>query len=132
MQKTSLMLSNWVNIEDMPCRISFLGEGRAGLDKFGSVLCNYDGLMPIPLTPEILEKAGFKKEQNAYAECGYFYTIDYIHNPKPGEFIKTVRFVSQNGKNVEIVGLNWIKANSVHQLQNLYFILCGTPLPIEL
>jgi hypothetical protein len=88
-------------------------------------------IVPIPITPEILERIGFLKTENRYASCGFYYTLEYTHDPKPGHFLEKVKLVSQTGIDVEIVGLNWVKCIFVHQLQNLYFVLTGEPLQIK-
>ncbi len=99
------------------------------------IMCEENGnqykpceIEPIPITPEILENYGFVKEKNRYAECGYFYTLEYLHNPQPGQFLDKVRFVSGTGKDVQIVGMNWVSCGHLHLFQNIFFSLTGTDL----
>ena len=72
---------------------------------------------PIPLTPEILEKAGFND----------FYTISIFDAYK-----NDVIICYDNQEKVFAIGGNWYKAEYLHQLQNLYFALTGEELNIEL
>jgi len=92
---------------------------------------------PILLTPEILEKAGF--EQNG------FKAWDISINPHKGGH-KVLSFSGdylyiKEGSNIfaakddDIVCLwnkDLMKVFYLHQLQNLYFALCGTELKIEM
>lgn len=64
---------------------------------------------PIPLTPEILEKAGFEKMANTLDWSCYNEKIDHFFFHSPDSRIQTV-----------------------HQLQNLYFALTGEELNINL
>jgi len=71
----------------------------------------------IPLTPEILEKAGFEK-----GDIGY-------DNYEKGYYTVMVR-----GQGITISNRHGYLATIkyLHQLQNLYFALTGEELPIEL
>ena len=82
--------------------------------------------MPIPLTPEILEKAGFVH-------------IEGI----PNDYFKglySIRKEKRNGKyNLYSFYIHWdlkfsklSEMSSLHQLQNLYFALTGNELEIKL
>ncbi len=94
-------------------------------------LFSLDSIHPIPLTPEILEKCGFTLnhvdqlaivlnsmdrhlELNAEVNGNYFFSINQM-----GEF--------GDSSNVT---LNYIQ--HLHQLQNLYWCLCGKELEINL
>lgn len=68
---------------------------------------------PIPITPEILEKCGFKK-----FESGNFY------HPKT-MFELTPKFWLEGSERA-------VKAGYLHQLQNLYFALTGEELEVKL
>lgn len=62
MKATELMIGNWVRCRESSCqghRVDFVNEvdGEVGVD--GEIL-NLDMVYPIPLTPEILEKNGWK------------------------------------------------------------------------
>lgn len=79
---------------------------------------------PIPLTPEILEKAGFKNPGGQeYAGC-YDYKEFSYYLPKKQVMI----FFEENGIS------HWLpqKIEHLHKLQNLYFALTGEELEINL
>ena len=82
-------------------------------------------IQPIPLTPEILEKAGFEKTYNS----PYRVKFDHIKHREIGYTFSDIKDYYENGfrfydRNIDI--------NYLHQLQNLYFALTGDELPIEL
>lgn len=88
-------------------------------------IINHDGTTrmpcydPIPITPEILEKAGFVRESGAYI----------IQLDDSGNHLSFVK--NDNG----FVCLSHMLNNVLkylHQLQNLYFALCGSELNINL
>lgn len=78
----------------------------------------YEHIQPIPLTPEILEKAGFVKTwiDNENTRC-WDYELNEFHLHVLGNDLIT--FMTR-------------KINDLHQLQNLYFALTGEELNIEL
>lgn len=84
-----------------------------------------DDIDPIPLTPEILEKAGFE-------EYAFGYTLQL------GLFKKGFRWIAQDllGNPLEMPFLRidtWsCEIYYVHQLQNLYWCLVGKELEINL
>lgn len=104
------------NIYDFGINISPGYEGTADAE------FDMDGIEGIPLTPEILIKAGFKKV-GRYAIGGGSYhiyqkgKIEFLMIKDPGEY--TLAFYETIIKHV-------------HQLQNLYFALTGTELEIKL
>lgn len=80
---------------------------------------------PIPITPEILEKAGFYKEEGTI-EC-------WTKNDPEFSICKTLGegflFCQLSCDTVSIIGKS--KIEYLHQLQNLYFALTGQELPIN-
>lgn len=85
-------------------------------DEYGYATLNMYDVKPIPLTKEIIEKAGMReKEDNVY------YSFD-----RPN--IK-LTYVGQWHCYVDSYP---ITLNYLHQLQNLYFALTGTELTIQL
>lgn len=78
---------------------------------------NYNG---IPLTPEILKKAGFVKGEKREWR---------LNDPH----FKCL-FLMQNGENslAALKGVPMKMISYVHQLQNLYFAMTGEELPVEL
>lgn len=86
----------------------------------------YEG---IPLTPEILEKAGFEKHVSHSFVGGF--SVHYQKDNFALEFNneKQLEFkVCQRGANALVIA----NLEYLHQLQNLYFTLTGTELTIEL
>jgi len=77
---------------------------------------SFENISGIPITPEILEKCGFVKSQMGYEFEGielelFFGKLKY----KYGNEIRLRTHIQY-----------------VHQLQNLYHILCGTELNVQL
>lgn len=81
-----------------------------------------DDLSPIPLTPEILEKCGFKKIIADGGAVGYY---EYYDN---GKYETSV--LSKWG--ITLMGIDSIHIKYLHQLQNLFYALCGKELEIKL
>lgn len=66
-KETDLMIGDWVKCKDPKCEghqvdLIDLGNEEVGLD---GEIDNFENIIPIPLTPEILEKNGFNKPQDA-------------------------------------------------------------------
>jgi hypothetical protein len=128
-----LRLGNWVlDHEGEPKQVAYVGETiglhleQGGTQKYqhnpilsGDIL----DLKPIPLTSEILEKVGFE-----------FHQPDSIF--KTGVYRKwndlNLVALIPSFKSFSLQGQPTARASSVHQLQNLYFVLTGTELKINL
>lgn len=82
-------------------------------------VCDIKHISPIPLTPEILEKAGFK------AKGSGFWNLEK-------DFCSLEVYI--NDKSITTFSYNWevAECQNLHQLQNLYFALTGEELNIEL
>jgi hypothetical protein len=78
-------------------------------------------LMPIPLTPEILEKAGFKFDGdfNSYSISSVILSKNYCLCSIGDEYLCELNRIGKPIKHI-------------HQLQNLYFALTGEELQIIL
>ena len=83
---------------------------------------------PIPLTPEILEKAGFVLDERGY-KIPISGSAWLILDEDEGYNIFILQIDTEGG--IDYVLLKGT-AKSVHQLQNLYFALTGEELTIEL
>lgn len=92
---------------------------------------SYDEMSPIKFNPYLLYKLGFVGDPNKYAECGFIFTLEYLHNPKAGAFLDKLKFTSQTGIYVKIVGLNWVKCHYLHEFQTLYFALTNKELNVQ-
>jgi hypothetical protein len=127
MNANELRIGNWVKLfdSDKPYKIHVVSKKviQVGGDLLGGDLFNIKNVFPIELTPEILEKAGFKI--SAYEQYRLYLSIGYIwHNGKTG------------GHSLDIDNLDYdthiTSINYLHQLQNFYYIHEGQELEIEL
>ena len=126
---TELRIGNWITVgKSNPIQITgIFNEYIRALVLFPV----HDDVNPIPLTPEILEKAGFVKNRNGEpsieindiaSHLELMVGVDNLHYPS---FTQTPQ-----GSEERTVYFNRI--NSLHQLQNLYFALTGEELTINL
>jgi hypothetical protein len=107
---SNFRIGNWISYEG---KLTLLRDVLSGF--------HYE---PIPLTPEILEKAGFKKGEPFYiSHEDTFYLGDRY-------FWVQHCFCHKTSHESAIVLAWWVKY--VHQLQNLYFALTGEELEINL
>jgi hypothetical protein len=115
-----LRIGNWVNTSVEPTlltdynKVKEITSDALVCENVGA--CDWSDITPIPLTPEILEKAGFEDDlpwkKNNFcldSEC---------------------RFHVVDGTGYGVIIARQIKF--VHQLQNLYFALTGEELEINL
>ena len=122
MKKSELKLGDWVLAGGSPIKIDELVEGIDALtiydDETNEVKdYSYDDLSPIPLTEEILEKNGWKEDDEIW---GIDYTFGHLH----------IEFFS-NGKEIEamvsvtddrdVCCLRQIKY--IHELQHILWAL---------
>lgn len=114
MKANEVRIGNWVYDLKFQSNLQFRSF-------FG--LCNFeqspDDFQPIPLTPEILKKAGFVKE-------GLRYSKDWVYLWQDGNNIVFALAEMQ-----EAIG-TFLPVKFVHQLQNLYFAFTGEELEINL
>jgi hypothetical protein len=119
MKANELRIGNWVDVNGKFCKVQSISDDGINYtdetDHYEDQSYNYilwcSIFDPIPLTPEILEKAGFEKGLN-----GYFF--------KGG--------VEYNLKRHMLEGFGYCEILYLHQLQNLYYALTGEELNIEL
>lgn len=120
-QANELRIGNWIllNGEPIPVGWSLIKDIRdqnKGIETSQNKKCKYEG---IPLTSEIIEKAGFEVYGNSLS----VYQTTY---EKDGIVLNNIfNLVGEDG------GIGR-PLQYVHQLQNLYFALTGTELNIEL
>lgn len=124
-----LRVGNWVKIVNDETvgieiqRVFQIYEGRIN-NAFG------DDIEPIPITPEILLKAGFANDDNL--NIRYSFEIFENHELTLGGF----EHETERGFRLSCDYCYYDKTlkhiQYVHQLQNLYFALTGEELPIEL
>jgi len=131
MNANELRLGNWVEANSPMMQVKEITEHTVGLYMPGSeadpFLYDIEEIRPIKLSPEILEKCGFELNRNnelsieindiashleLMSGTGGFYYPSFTQTPQ-GDEERTVYFN---------------RINSLHQLQNLYFSLCGEEL----
>lgn len=125
MKSSDLRIGNWY-IENGEYKSIFsIDKDSINGSFYGDDSATYlDSVKPIPLTPEILEKAGFENKSR---------TTDYYFEGKYraiiiGGTMKTL-FPSIHGEcGLEPYGE---EIKYLHQLQNLYFALTGEEIEIE-
>jgi len=124
-QANELRIGNWVYYGQSIRPITAIHESPSrkcvGVD---NMLTEFAVIQPIPLTPEILEKAGFTNDgDNYFSFEGY--TIWF----RPDEKECNYGWFLLSSDKTEAYSAAF---DHVHQLQNLYFALTGEELKIEL
>lgn len=116
-----LRIGNWVYYGQSIRPITAIKESPSrkcvGVD---NMLTDFAVIQPIPLTPEILEKAGFRKKANEYTYDTETFNLILTHE-KEDWF-----YWNHSGLMIDP------SFKYVHQLQNLYFALTGEELDIAL
>jgi hypothetical protein len=132
MQANELKIGNWVKTtisrwRGEPCRVIAIKEDMVSFSKLSdgqNTWVMLGDLRPIPLTPEILENAGFEK---ASPKCYELWV-------REGGYSKYV-FYWNDGDDMYVGydgGSYGRKIKYLHDLQNRYFSLTGTELEINL
>jgi hypothetical protein len=140
-----LRVGNIVSIGGHQHEVEIVGYGFIQL--FGNLITSDpDDIEPVALTPEILEKAGFKdphsdgcfldypvsSAQNSFLSV----SVEYEEGEDNSSFLRWLLTNSEKKSDGTVVGRNVIwsdnKLKYVHQLQNLYFALTGEELIINL
>jgi hypothetical protein len=140
MKASELRIGNFVNVPNIkqsPFRVDYFDDQKVYQKSFTYTLPSFASDIPfhpltwdledvsgIPLTPEILEMAGFEKTYESS------FSIRYDHN-----LTQFIGYDISKADSME-TGLryygNRIKVQYLHQLQNLYFALTGQELNIDL
>lgn len=111
-----LRIGNWVQVNSPIMQVKEITDHTIGLYMPGSeadpFLYDIDEVFPIPLSPEILEKCGFKKHNNYYTK-DEFYIFEAFNSGKCFSY-STDQY--------------YVELTSLHQLQNLYYSLTGEEL----
>jgi hypothetical protein len=136
MKATELRIGNWVNGE--------FANGELKPFQIFRIDGNDDcsGLEPIPLTPELLEKCGFKKWKGRVMENTNIWMKKYEHEAgyfdvdnKPVINTSTIGIRQYYGHSLPdefFYTDHHSKIEYLHQLQNLYYALTGEELEINL
>lgn len=87
------------------------------------------GISPIPLSPEILEKAGFNRDMEGWYLSAYDKLYDPLEMNGVGDYSQrnTTIFAYKQGEHILRRGIRF-----VHELQNIHFTLTGQELTINL
>lgn len=127
-----LRVGNWVTSirSDKPQKVTYISSQKVKDGFYNSVSMDYEKenylltehLFPIPLTPEILEKAGFHQRM-AEVETWWLDCIE-IH-------LDSVYWYSID-RNGEDSGSKFREITHLHQVQNLYYCLTGHELTLNL
>lgn len=104
----NLRIGNWVGVDGLPRKVSWLGNTYPRVDIDGvDVACKEDDLHEIPITAYILDNNGWKQEEIKRMSRKY----------KKGSY--TLR-LQENGRFLEYSNvITNLRVNSLHQLQNL-------------
>ena len=112
------------DFEELSCTVQFKHFENGKFVWYDSTWLDY--LSPIPLTEEILIKAGLKN--------GGYENLFWSKKCKNGKFEINAMFYTNNTHAVGVRINDEIDVNIefIHQLQNLYFVLTGEELQINL
>lgn len=118
-----LRIGNWITVSDVIYRVTKVSATKVHFEGHKAGFSQED-LHPIPLTQEILEKAGFKKRvktdlydkipDEGFTYHLYSYKIMLFHSP-------------------DNTLCHWLNTRIVylHQLQNFYYCLTGREISIS-
>lgn len=123
LQASELRIGNFANCFTgmMPSEIRQITIDDFQMNEDGGLTTSFE---PIPLTPEWLEKFGFRRNQNAVDYVGF---NDWIH---PSEVRFQIGDYNELGYLLDAFD-SMPPMRFVHQLQNLFYALTGTELTIK-
>jgi hypothetical protein len=123
LKASDLRVGNWVELKNS-------GFIKIDIDNIGDVVSNLAIFKPIELTPELLEKAGFEYHSQ---ERKYEIAIEY-HKKIGDRFghIEKWTIGSKSEYKMSVGDHRFVTLKYVHQLQNLYYVLTGQELEINL
>lgn len=132
-----LRLGNLVNtiVSDKPSIVTFIKSQKVKDGYYQSVELDEEEIyIPqhicgIPLTADILERAGFKKDENIQQDFSYILKakarLTFVYYKGDKSYFS----IEQDGKLIDLASG---AVQYLHQLQNLYFALCSEELTINL
>lgn len=141
----SLMIGDWIKIKTYGVSDKFerteayiyakvveIGSGLITVEHNNDIkepyrICENTEIEPIPLTPEILEKNGFRIIFEGELHTTYFQDIEFFHVEIKIDCINYIKLSMLNGLGYNIT----IECKFVHQLQQA-LRLCDTSKEIEL
>ena len=118
-QANECRINNWVRYDNREFQIHAIAEEFPCLntDEFGIGVVSWKSLEPIPLSPEILENCGFEKDRYGFNHRDEHLSFYYKHGIANGTY--------EPAWKETLIGT---PIKYIHQLQNLYFSLCGEEL----
>ena len=119
MKANELRIGNWVMYEGNKYQVL--------ADDFGWLQYDNHEATPIPLTPEILEKAGFEKREWLFFNQNFYDKKPLTYDCTDGRIYYESDETDEIG---EKYGVNFYHIKSLHSLQNLIFALTGEELDI--
>jgi hypothetical protein len=138
MKANELRLGNWISnpIQDINLLVDITTLSKIFYDDNNKNINPKDKFQPIPLTEEWLVKFGFieaKRHVHYFEEV--FYSKSIIKD-SPNHYEQLVislplGHIEVGEFNIEQSYLMNIEMNHVHQLQNLFYCLCGEELEIK-
>ena len=125
MEAKELRLNNWVNHCNKEVQITIH-------DLFDIAVFEDDVFTPIPLTEEWLLKFGFERHDNGSVSAQFSYGI----NPVTQDYIIFLIWIKDYENDYQLNGFpfyqnGYFEIKTVHQLQNLFFCLCGKELSLN-
>lgn len=133
-QANELRVGNLVEANSPMMQVKEITEHTVGLYMPGSEADSFfydiEQINPIPLSPEILEKFGFKE---VFTKDWYSIRINdesYLYsNPRDGFGLTIENKDEETNTDIEELFIQLPHIKYLHQLQNLIFALCGEELP---
>ncbi len=124
MNKTELRIGNKVLYNGVVCYVYSIFESIARLQPPNerSTTAKLEKVMPIPLTPELLERCGFQKTGNMY-----IISLDVLGTKMAFDTLDNSVLIREGTEEVELA----IEMKYLHTMQNLYFALTNTELSIK-
>jgi hypothetical protein len=111
--QNELRLGNWIKVKDKNYQVIYLSENGCGYDHEEFTL--FDSLEPIFITGNILQKAGFSKDDYGYKNgslaLNQYEDVYHLRLPQGTGYGRGIKYL--------------------HQLQNLYFNIAGQELTIK-
>lgn len=118
-----LRIGNWITVENVIYRVSAVSETKVQF-KGQKASFNPEVLHPIPITPELLQKAGFTKRAGTDL-------FDKVPNEGFTYQLHSNKIMLFHGRDNTLA--HWLSTRIVfvHQLQNFYYYLTGREIPFS-
>lgn len=126
-----LRIGNWVKYDNRLFQIESIARSFPCLntDEFGIGVVDWNNINPIPLTPEILEKCGFKRHTYEMSGCKVWYLQDTSW--RVAQSYRDENEYKLWHERVSPPTWNLKTLNYLNELQNLIFALTGEELTFK-